>query len=747
MTNYRKYTPTEIKALAEGLNQQLSDGLLAEKSLESFKFRGPAGKTWTVVPETGEWSCFTAGSWQPADPPDQPLDGSMEILNLAALPLSPLKYEPPKEPPPSQPGGDFLQMIENSVRRVRESYGSGQMNSAGAERLLTDLCLLDPAGLIWAYGMHSEKWYFFRGRDWELAEDQRPDPQDFETKPTDEPLVCSSCGTSLSGGKFCSECGTPAPEPEPTYSQAAKEVVERFTEVKADPFPEPVVPGWKPAPGFPKAEADDPPLAEAMLSPPQVEWQLRLSEEDGAGEFFPLGEHTRLGRKKTNQIVLDDDQCSLFHAEIQRQDDGYIITDQDSTNGTLVNEERIESPTHLHPGDTISIGDTKLVVEEGEAYPETVIIKHSLDKGSKPEADHPERSGSALVKRHRNVFLVFVLVFVFTCLGCFSIGLGGYFLIDNQGLRSLFDSQVGSQESFTDSQVEQDSGSTSPTASTAPTDLPPKIADPFGLTMMLVPAGDFEMGDDADVLFAEFQALVDPEYLDYSLLRRIEPMHTVTLDDYYIDQYEITNAQFTEFLNEMGNQQEAGVSWLDEESEEALIVNSGGSWQPREGYADHPVVEVSWYGARAYCRWRGARLPTEAEWEKAARGTDARLYPWGNMFEGTHLNSCDRNCPLPFANADFDDGSARTAPVHVYSNGASPYGVYNLAGNVSEWTADWLDAYPGGDPDASEFFGQTYRVIRGGAWNSTGAVGATYRARGEPDQTQGSIGFRCSRSP
>lgn len=432
MTNYRKYTPTEIKTLAEDLKQQLSEGILTDETLEKFKFRGPEGNTWTMIPESGEWSCFSAGSWQPEDPPDQPLDGSLEILDLVALPLSPREHQPPEEPPPTQAGGDFLQMIKDAVRRVRESYGSGRLNSGGAEVLLTDLCLLDPAGLIWAYGMHSEKWYFFREEDWQLAEDQRPDPKNFEAKPPEAPLVCSSCGTSLNGGKFCSECGTPAPEPESTYSQAAKKVVERFTETKADPFPEPVVPVWEPAPGFPEMNnTEDSPPAEHVLSPPQPEWQLRISEGNGAGESFPLGEHIRVGRKKTNQIVLDDGQCSLVHAEIQRQDDAYLITDQGSTNGTMVNGERIESPTHLHPGDTISIGETKLVVEEGEVYPETVIRKRPLTAESKPGTSQPDPADSPPDKHKRKVFLVFVLVFVFTCLGCSSLGLVGYFLIDN----------------------------------------------------------------------------------------------------------------------------------------------------------------------------------------------------------------------------------------------------------------------------------------------------------------------------
>ncbi len=748
MTNYRKYTPAEIEALAEDLKQQLSEGILPEESLESFKFRGPKGKTWTVIPETGEWVVSTAGSWQPAGVPDAPLDGSIEILDLVALPLSSFEYQPPQEHPPSQPGGDFREMIENAVRRSRDAYRSGRLNSAEAERLLQDLCLLDPAGLIWSFGMHSETWYFFREQDWELAEDQVPDPQDFESKPPDAPLTCSSCGTSLNGGKFCSECGTPAPEPEPSYTQAAKEVVERFTEAEAGPLPEPVVPAWEPAPGFPGVEGtDDPPPAEPMLSPSQPEWQLRILEGDGEGESFSLGEHTRLGRKKTLEIVLADGQCSLFHAEIQRQDESYVITDQDSTNGTMVNGERIESPTNLHPGDTISIGDTKLVVEEGEVYPETIIMKRPLAAESKPGSDQPEMSDSPPPKRPRNAFLIFVLVFAFTCLSCFAVGLGGYFLMDKQGLMSLLDRGVISDEIFADSQDEKDSGNPLPPASPAPAELSSEIMDSYGHVMVLVPAGEFEMGADAEVVFGEFQNLVDPEYWDFNLLLPMEPVHTVDLDDYYIDKFEVTNAQYAEFLNEQGNQQESGAAWLDDESDDTLIFFNGGNWQAKEGYGDHPVIQVSWYGARAYCQWRGARLPSEAEWEKAARGTDGRLYPWGSDYDGGRLNVCDSNCFLPFAKLEHDDGYSRTAPVDTYSDGVSPYGVFNMTGNVSEWVEDWLDVYPGGDPESSDSFGRMQRVKRGGSWITTGALGTTYRAAGVPNQPWNSTGFRCSRSP
>ncbi len=200
-----------------------------------------------------------------------------------------------------------------------------------------------------------------------------------------------------------------------------------------------------------------------------------------------------------------------------------------------------------------------------------------------------------------------------------------------------------------------------------------QIIDDFNVRMILVPAGSFTMGHESI---------------------NNGPVHTVILSDYYIDQFEVTNALFAEFLNENGNREEGGSPWLDITSSraEGHLHEVDGIWKPDDRYEDHPVVEVTWFGASAFCSWRGARLPTEAEWEKAARSSDERRFPWGEE------SSCD--------NANYQQcGYGETVPIDSYPKGISPYGVYNLAGNVSEWTADWYNAYldePVVNPQSSE---------------------------------------------
>jgi formylglycine-generating enzyme required for sulfatase activity len=262
-----------------------------------------------------------------------------------------------------------------------------------------------------------------------------------------------------------------------------------------------------------------------------------------------------------------------------------------------------------------------------------------------------------------------------------------------------------------------------------------------GVPMVLVPAGPFEMGADADVALLECQKLGVAGDCRRGVFEDEEPVHTVTLDAFYIDQHEVTNARYAECVDAGACRPPSGTGSYTRRS-----------YYGDPKYDDYPVILVSWYDAGRYCRWRGARLPTEAEWEKAARGTDGRLYPWGDIFDGSRANFCDSNCVYDWANADYDDGYADTGRVGSFANGVSPYGAHDMAGNVWEWVADWHDpnyysTSPSRNPPGPS--SGKYRAVRGGAWLSEGSsVRATYRLRNVPTARYHLAGgFRCARSP
>ncbi|WCJ60395.1 formylglycine-generating enzyme family protein [Fontisphaera persica] len=219
-----------------------------------------------------------------------------------------------------------------------------------------------------------------------------------------------------------------------------------------------------------------------------------------------------------------------------------------------------------------------------------------------------------------------------------------------------------------------------------------------GAEMVLVPAGPFLMGSlegDADE----------------------RPPHRVYLKAYYIDKYEVTHEQYARFLKATGRK--PPVDWPGGEMPAQL--------------ARHPVVNVSFEDAAAYACWAGKRLPTEAEWEKAARGTNGWTFPWGND-------------PGNKKTASGAEGKEKTWPVGSFPDDVSPYGCHDMAGNVWEWTSSWYEAYPGNSQRELEY-GKKFKVIRGGGaiayYQAESTRRTTDRARSVPYGTYDGLGFRC----
>lgn len=236
---------------------------------------------------------------------------------------------------------------------------------------------------------------------------------------------------------------------------------------------------------------------------------------------------------------------------------------------------------------------------------------------------------------------------------------------------------------------------------------------------MLVDGGPFVMGSDRD---SPAEA----------------PRHGLYLGQFYIDRHKVTNREFAAFLNAKGLKSPDGEDYYDWDDADARIHRARGQWIADAGLEDHPAVEVSWFGARDYCVWKGKRLPTEAEWEKAARGNDGRRYPWGN------------DPPTP-DRAVYGRGYNATEPVGLKPAGMSPHGVHDIIGNLREWTASQYRPYPYRKDDGREAPDRTAtRVVRG-ASHDDGADGLRvtirryYEHRGTA-RGHHHLGFRCATS-
>jgi formylglycine-generating enzyme required for sulfatase activity len=287
--------------------------------------------------------------------------------------------------------------------------------------------------------------------------------------------------------------------------------------------------------------------------------------------------------------------------------------------------------------------------------------------------------------------------------------------------------------------------------------------------MVLIPAGEFKMGSDKEENLAMWRGANDlnPYGFNERLYVDERPMHMVNLPAYQIDKYEVTNAQYKEFVVSTGhkipstwakNGYNIGSDYLDFLSlkdlqqiasdlfrldmdvtvmnRDDLLAELHNAQNARDNL---PVTWVTWHDANNFCQWSRKRLPTEAEWEKAARGPKGFEYPWGNQWDPKKINTMSEDEDAPYS------------PVGSYPGDVSAYGVYDMAANVSEWVADWYDAYPGADPAASRFFGKSQRVVRGGMASSGhyDSLSVVFRSAKRnhlfPSTALIDLGFRCAK--
>lgn len=350
-----------------------------------------------------------------------------------------------------------------------------------------------------------------------------------------------------------------------------------------------------------------------------------------------------------------------------------------------------------------------------------LIIIDSINnpnKGDKPSKGEkpllPPRRPSALPVFWTGLTAVLFFCLMFTIVATFA------FIIRNP-IPAGTDVQITS--TFTSMPSPTLDFTNTPTITSTPTSFPDEFTNNFGASMRLIPEGEFTMGRNGG-------------------FKDERPVHTVYLESYYIDKYEVTNILYEACVNN-------GVCTPPQN----IGSGSSSSYYGNPEFSNYPVIYVDWYQSKTYCEWRGARLPTEAEWEKAARGINEYYYPWGNDFQCKNGNFDDisgldgyiipggPNC----------DGYEDTTSVGSFRNGRSPFGIYDMAGNVWEWVSDWYDEIYYSDSPYQNPQGPLSgngHVIRGGAWDVANIENLlTTRRIGFDPLTNGNyLGFRCASS-
>ena len=257
------------------------------------------------------------------------------------------------------------------------------------------------------------------------------------------------------------------------------------------------------------------------------------------------------------------------------------------------------------------------------------------------------------------------------------------------------------------------------------------------MALVYVPAGEFQMGstdvqvDEAFARCKQFNELCLRRWFEHE-----QPVHTVVLDGFWIDRTEVTNGQYQRCV-------QAGE--CDPPGEDSSWIRD--SYYGNSAYDNYPVIYVTWHQAADYCSWADGRLPTEAEWEYAARGPESLECPWGDEFDGTCLNYCDANCRDPGADHTADDGYEDTAPAGSYPDGASWCGALDMAGNVLEWVADWYGEYPSErQENPTGPASGLGRVGRGGSWfDAPVFVRGAFRYYLDSFDSGFDHGFRCAK--
>jgi formylglycine-generating enzyme required for sulfatase activity len=364
---------------------------------------------------------------------------------------------------------------------------------------------------------------------------------------------------------------------------------------------------------------------------------------------------------------------------------------------------------------------------QGPTRPEATSVSSSVDSMSHP----PQNAWNDRVvqlQRQRNQLLLAVMLLVLVC-GAVALAI----VMRSGGTGGSGEAAVASKAAPVDEpRASKPTGST-PAVKTAAAPASTPAADP---NLVSIPGGTFWMGS-------------------HDGGKDEAPVTQVTLSPYLMDRTEVTVAAFRECVNAGKCAPSATVDWSGLKDDDKAKWSRACNWgQP--GRDNHPINCVDWTQAKAYCEWKGGRLPTEAEWEYAARGKDAREYPWGNESpDATKTNACDADC-VAWAKKNgwtwtamhkVSDGFPTTAPVGSFPGGASPFGLQDMAGNVWEWVEDAYAPYPGGSITNPKQETGPARVDRGGGWDNNVAVwlrGAT-RSRIDPAVRSYTVGFRCAR--